>query len=45
MAGLIGLANQGRFRREDKVLWIHTGGIPGIFACPETMARLAGPGA
>ena len=40
MAGLIGLARQGRFGTEV-VLWIHTGGVPGIFAYPETMARLS----
>lgn len=42
MAGLIGLARQGRFRDVGTVVWIHTGGSPGIFAYPETMARLSG---
>lgn len=41
MAGLIGLARQGRFGAGELVLWIHTGGMPGIFAHPETMARLS----
>jgi L-cysteate sulfo-lyase len=41
MAGLIGLARQGRFRDSGPVVWIHTGGSPGIFAYPETMARLS----
>jgi L-cysteate sulfo-lyase len=41
MARLIGLARRGRFRTEEAVLWIHTGGVPGIFAYPETMARLS----
>src|ERR1700760_2002743 len=41
MAGLLGLARQGRFETGEAVLWIHTGGVPGIFAYPETMARLA----
>ena len=41
MAGLIALARQGRFRRDDTIVWIHTGGSPGIFAYPTTMARLA----
>lgn len=41
MAGLIGLARQGRFRNGGTVVWIHTGGSPGIFAYPETMARLS----
>lgn len=44
MAGLIGLARQGRFRTGGPVVWIHTGGSPGIFAYPTTMARLAGDG-
>jgi L-cysteate sulfo-lyase len=39
MAGLIGLARAGRFGRDEPVVWIHTGGVPGIFAYPETMAR------
>jgi L-cysteate sulfo-lyase len=42
MAGLIGLARRGRFRDGGPVLWIHTGGTPGIFAYPVTMARLSG---
>jgi L-cysteate sulfo-lyase len=41
MAGLIGLARQGRFRDGGPVVWIHTGGTPGIFAYPDTMARLS----
>jgi L-cysteate sulfo-lyase len=41
MAGLIGLARQQRFRESGPVVWIHTGGSPGIFAYPETMARLS----
>jgi L-cysteate sulfo-lyase len=41
MAGLIGLARQGRFGADETVLWVHTGGVPGIFAYPETMARLS----
>ncbi len=41
MAGLIGLARHGRFRDGGPVVWIHTGGSPGIFAYPTTMARLS----
>jgi L-cysteate sulfo-lyase len=41
MAGLIGLAREGQFRDGRPVVWIHTGGSPGIFAYPETMARLS----
>lgn len=41
MAGLIGLARHGRFRDGGPVVWIHTGGSPGMFAYPTTMARLS----
>jgi 1-aminocyclopropane-1-carboxylate deaminase/D-cysteine desulfhydrase-like pyridoxal-dependent ACC family enzyme len=34
MAGLIGLAAQGRFDRARAVVFIHTGGTPGLFAYP-----------
>jgi L-cysteate sulfo-lyase len=44
MAGLIGLARQGRFSTSEVVVWIHTGGLPGVFAYPETMARVSAPG-
>jgi L-cysteate sulfo-lyase len=41
MAGLIGLARRGHFREGGPVLWIHTGGSPGIFAYPAAIARLS----
>lgn len=41
MAGLIGLVRAGRFKRSDTVIWLHTGGGPGLFAYPSTMARAA----
>ncbi len=41
MAGLIGLARARFCPRDDTVVWIHTGGAPGIFAYPDTMARAA----
>jgi L-cysteate sulfo-lyase len=41
LAGLIGMARAGRFRDGRPVVWIHTGGGPGIFAYPQTMARAA----
>ena len=44
MAGLIGLARQGRFGPDEAMVWIHTGGVPGIFAYPDTMARVSGDG-
>ena len=41
MAGLIGLIRQGRFPAGDPIVWIHTGGGPGIFAHPTLMTRLS----
>ena len=32
MAGLIRLCRAGRFRRGEKVIFLHTGGLPGLFA-------------
>ncbi len=32
MAGLIGLARQGQLRPDEKVLFLHTGGLPSLFA-------------
>ena len=32
MAGLIGLARAGHFRDGERVLFMHTGGLPGMFA-------------
>ncbi|MFZ7102506.1 MAG: D-cysteine desulfhydrase [Peptococcaceae bacterium] len=34
MAGLIDLVKQGYFQKDDQVLFIHTGGIPGLYAAP-----------
>ena len=31
-AGLIGLTRSGRFGTDDSVLFVHTGGWPGLFA-------------
>jgi L-cysteate sulfo-lyase len=41
MAGLIGLVRSGRFSRQDVVVWVHTGGAPGLFAYPAAMAEAA----
>jgi L-cysteate sulfo-lyase len=41
MAGLIGLVRSGRFSKEDIVIWLHTGGSPGLFAYPAAMASAA----
>ena len=35
MAGLIDLVRQGRWHKGDRVLFLHTGGIPGLYASPE----------
>ncbi|MCD5416678.1 D-cysteine desulfhydrase family protein [Candidatus Bipolaricaulota bacterium] len=32
MAGLIDLIRKGHFRRDDVVVFLHTGGVPGLFA-------------
>jgi D-cysteine desulfhydrase len=32
LAGLVALVRQGRFGRGENVLFLHTGGIPGLFA-------------
>ena len=42
MAGLIDLARKGRFRKEDNVLFFHTGGTPALFPYREPMVRLLG---
>jgi D-cysteine desulfhydrase len=31
MAGLIGLARAGTLRADEKVLFLHTGGLPSLF--------------
>ena len=37
MAGLIGLVRAGEFMPSDKVLFIHTGGLPSLFASTEVV--------
>jgi len=32
MAGLIGMSREGRFRRDENVLFVHTGGAPAVHA-------------
>ncbi len=39
MAGLIGLVRGGHFSKEDTVIWLHTGGSPGLLAYPAAMTR------
>jgi D-cysteine desulfhydrase len=38
MAGLIALARAGRWARDEHVLFLHTGGSPGLYAHPEYFA-------
>lgn len=35
MAGLIMLIKNGFFKQDDQVLFIHTGGLPALYSCPE----------
>jgi D-cysteine desulfhydrase len=39
MAGLIGLARRGEFKPEDKVLFLHTGGLPSLHAYEPTLLK------
>jgi 1-aminocyclopropane-1-carboxylate deaminase/D-cysteine desulfhydrase-like pyridoxal-dependent ACC family enzyme len=34
-AGLIALARSGRYGKEQSLLFVHTGGAPGLFGYPE----------
>src|SRR3954471_2823255 len=38
MAGLIDLIRKGRFGKDENVVFLHTGGQPGLFGCPEPFA-------
>jgi D-cysteine desulfhydrase len=42
MAGLIGLAREGELRAGERVLFVHTGGLPSLFAYQDVLLR---PGA
>lgn len=39
MAGLLDLIRQGYFRRDEAVIFLHTGGAPALFAFPELARR------
>jgi L-cysteate sulfo-lyase len=39
MAGLIDLIRKGFFRREDNVVFLHTGGAAALFAYPQLFTR------
>jgi D-cysteine desulfhydrase family pyridoxal phosphate-dependent enzyme len=41
MAGLIDLVKRGRFRADETVVFVHTGGFPGVFAYSEFLAPAA----
>ena len=38
MAGLIGLVRGGRFKPTDTIVFIHTGGVPALFAYQDILA-------
>jgi 1-aminocyclopropane-1-carboxylate deaminase/D-cysteine desulfhydrase-like pyridoxal-dependent ACC family enzyme len=38
LAGLIGLVRQGFFDAGETVVFIHTGGVPALFAYPDLFA-------
>ena len=38
MAGLIGLARRGEFRKGERVLFVHTGGAPALYAYRDVLA-------
>ena len=42
MAGLMDLIRQGQFDRETRILFIHTGGTPALFAYANAFAESAG---
>jgi len=39
MAGLIDLIDKGRFKPTDTIVFVHTGGIPALFAYHKEMVR------
>jgi D-cysteine desulfhydrase len=39
MAGLIGLVRRGTFRKDEKVLFLHTGGSPVLYAYQKVLQR------
>lgn len=41
MAGLIGLARQGRWRKSEKVLFLHTGGSPALYVYQDAFKKKA----
>jgi L-cysteate sulfo-lyase len=45
MAGLVDLVNRGRFRQDDKIIFLHTGGTPALFPYREALVGLLSGGA
>ncbi len=43
MAGLVDLVRRGSFRKDDKVIFFHTGGTPALFPYREALVRLLAP--
>lgn len=43
MAGLIGMARAGRWRSGERVLFLHTGGFPGLFAYEDVLLGRVAP--
>ncbi|HEY5289084.1 MAG TPA: D-cysteine desulfhydrase [Caulobacteraceae bacterium] len=41
MAGLIGMARQGRWRKGEKVLFVHTGGAPALYVYQDAFKKKA----
>lgn len=39
MAGLIGMVREGKFKKEDNVLFLHTGGSPALYAYEATVLK------
>ncbi|MHA5066558.1 D-cysteate sulfo-lyase [Cetobacterium somerae] len=39
MAGLIGMIREGKFKKEDNILFLHTGGSPALYAYTETILK------
>lgn len=39
MAGLIGMIREGKFKKEDNVLFLHTGGSPALYAYTEIILK------
>ena len=44
LAGLIGLVRAGVFSKSDRLLFLHTGGTPGLFAYAPELISMVPPG-